>query len=82
MEDNIKIIREETEKLELKTLHDIFNGTHIPCSCLQHTSFISSYCSKLAFALLNVSATYRVYHHGAIYKIIETQAALSCVSNS
>jgi len=33
-------------------LNDMFHVTHIPCSCLQHTSFISSYCSKLAFTLL------------------------------
>jgi len=36
-------------KFSIKMSRSLLNVMHIACSCLLHTSFVSSYCTKLVF---------------------------------
>ena len=52
----------------------IFNVTHTPHRCLLQPSFVSSYCIKLVFTFLHVSANYCSNHQGAIIQDVPKRA--------
>jgi hypothetical protein len=49
---------------QYKSSPNILNVTHILCSCLTHTSFISKHYTKVILMLLYVSATCCSHHQG------------------
>jgi hypothetical protein len=55
-------------------LLSIFNVIHIPCHCLLHINFISSYCTKLIFFASSCFG-HMFWKSSGKYNIMKTQAA-------
>jgi len=52
----------------------VFNVIHVPCRCLLHISFISSYCTKLSFFASSCFG-HMFWKSSGKYNVMKTQAA-------
>jgi hypothetical protein len=59
----------------LKLSCSVFGVIHLPCSCLLHCSFISTYCTKLVFALLDLLS----YSLGVAIRLKSKDKTCSCI---